>query len=123
MYITMNNRFTTKGWQICISWKDGMSSLADIKHFYPLELARYAKSNNLQEKPAFSWWVKHVKKHQKATIKATKRRYLKRTHKFGIRVSKTVEEAIQIDQDTKITFWRVAIHKEMSNCQVAFKAL
>jgi hypothetical protein len=34
-----------------------------------------------------------------------------------------LEEAIQIDQDTKTTFWRDAIQKEMSNCWVAFKVL
>ncbi len=49
-----NNRhslYTTKGWHICVSWKDGSTSwhtLSDIKKFYPVQLAEYALANNLQ---------------------------------------------------------------------------
>jgi hypothetical protein len=124
--ITPTTWYTTKGWLLCISWRDGTSSwhtLADIKQSYPLELAQYASTNQLETKPAFSWWVKHTIKHRQASIKAVKRCYLKKTHKFGIRVPQTVEEAIQIDLDTKSHYWRDAIHKEMKNCRVAFKVL
>ncbi len=56
-------------------------------------------------------------------MKSTHKRYLKRRHKFGIRVPKTVEEALRIDRSTKTTFWRDAIHKEMKNNCLAFMFL
>ncbi len=71
--------------------------------------------NNLQNEPAFKWWVKPTIRRKKRILKATKTRYAKRIHKFGIKVPQTVEEALQIDVDTKTTFWRDAIKKEMIN--------
>jgi hypothetical protein len=119
-------RFTTKGWKICVAWKDGTSSwhpLSEVKSSYPLELAQYAHENNLHNLPAFKWWVKSTLKHRRSFIKATKTRYLKRTHKFGIRVPKSIQKALTVDKETRTTFWRDAIHKEMENCRVAFKIL
>ena len=54
-------------------------------------------------------------------INAIKTRYAKRTHKFGIRVPSTVEEALAIDKATNTTFWHDAIQKEMRNNRIAFK--
>jgi len=120
------NKHVTGGWNICIMWKDGTSSwhtLADVKNSYPLQLANYAIQNGLEKEAAFSWWVKPTIKHKRAFIKAAKRRFAKRTHKFGIRVPQTVEEALNIDKETKTTFWRDAIHKEMKNNRMAFQFL
>ncbi len=52
-----------------------------------------------------------------------KSRYSKRSHKFGIYVPKTVQEALKIDQETNTTYWRDAINKEMTNNKMAFKFL
>jgi hypothetical protein len=57
----MTIRYTTKGWRICVTWTDGSTSwhsLADIKNSYPIQLAEYALANNLQNEPAFRWWIK-----------------------------------------------------------------
>jgi len=43
--------------------------------------------------------------------RTTAQLYLMKTHKFGIRVPQTVEEATQIDLDTKSHYWRDAIQK------------
>lgn len=70
--------FTTKGWRICISWKDGSTSwhtLADIKNSYPIQLAEYAIQNKLQDYPAFSWWVKPTLKRKQSFIHTVKARY------------------------------------------------
>jgi hypothetical protein len=56
-------------------------------------------------------------------IKAVKTRYMKKTHKYGIRLPKTVAEAYQIDQETGTDFWHQAIMKEMKNNAVAFQFL
>ena len=120
------NTFSTQGWNICIAWKDGTSSwhtLADVKNSYPVQLAEYAIEYKLDKKRAFSWWIKTTIKHWKAFIKATKKRFAKRSHKFGIQVPQTVEEALRIDKETNTTFWRNAIHKEMKNNRLAFQFL
>jgi hypothetical protein len=117
---------TTKGWDICIQWCDGSSSwhpLSEIKNSFPVQLAEYAKHNDLQDEPAFRWWLKHTLRRKKYLLKAVKSRYSKRTHKFGIQVPQTVEEALEIDRATNTTFWFDAIQKEMKNVRVAFKFL
>ena len=43
------------------------------------------------------------------------------THKFEIRLPKTVSEALRIDEETGTPFWRNAIMKEMLNVRVAFE--
>lgn len=58
-------RKTTKGWSLCVQWKDGSTSwesLADMKESYPIEVAEYATANEIEDRPAFAWWVPHVLK-------------------------------------------------------------
>ncbi len=50
-------------------------------------------------------------------------RYLKRTHKFGIEISKTVKEALALDRKTGNTLWADAIAKEMREVRIAFNIL
>jgi hypothetical protein len=69
MYIKVGSnrqiRKTTKGWHLCVAWKDGTTSwerLADLKESNPVEVAEYTTTNNLHDEPDFSWWVPHVLK-------------------------------------------------------------
>jgi hypothetical protein len=80
-------------------------------------------SNDLAHEPAFAWWVPHTMKKEKRLIKAIRSRYSQRSHKFGIYVPRTVEEALEIDRKTNTTYWKDAIHKEMSNNRLAFRFL
>ena len=51
---------TTKGWELCVEWRDGSTdwlSLKDIKQSYPVEAAIYARENKIHEEPAFAWWL------------------------------------------------------------------
>ena len=98
-------RRTTVGWHLCVHWKDGSTSwekLSDLKECYPVESAEYATAQGIDHEPAFNWWVPHVLKKRDRIISAVRRRgnarYVKRTHKFGIEVPKTVEEAYEIDK-------------------------
>ena len=53
-------RKTTKGWKLCIEWKDGSTSwerLADLKELNPVEVADYAVAKGIDAEPAFAWWV------------------------------------------------------------------
>ena len=54
-------------------------------------------------------------------IVAKVKRYWRTTHKFGIGLPKTVEEALAIDEETGTDFWRKALAKEMAKVKVAWK--
>ena len=117
-------RRTTKGWKLCVQWKDGSTSwesLKDLKESNPVEVAEYAVANKLVYEAAFNWWVPYTIKKRDRIIKANYTRYVKRTHKFGIKMPKTVERALEIDKETGTTFWRDAIAKEMRTVMPAFK--
>jgi len=45
------------------------------------------------------------------------------THKFGIEVPKTVNEALELDKKNSNTLWADAIAKEMKDVRVAIKIL
>ena len=130
-FITMPNgqkkpRMTTKGWQLCCQWNDGSTSwhpLKDLKESHPLQVSEYAVNNKISEEPAFSWWVKHTLKQRDRIISKMKKRYFRREQKYGIEIPKSVERALEIDEETGTTFWRDSIHKEMKNNSKAFKIL
>ena len=50
-----------------------------------------------------------------------KSKYWKLTHKYGIRLPHSVEEALRIDEETETDSWRKAIEKEMKNVMPAFE--
>ena len=58
-----------------------------------------------------------------ASIRRQQTRYLRRSHKFGIELPKTVEQALALDAKNGNTLWADAISKEMENVRVAFKVL
>ena len=129
---TINNRekpvITTKGWDILIKWKDQSTSwlpLSIIKESYPIQMAEYAISNNLQHEPAFTWWVNHTLKKRDRIIKKVKTSYPHRKGKlkYGIIVPSTVEEALQLDRKNNNTLWTDAMEKEMKNSRIAFELL
>ena len=117
-------RMTTRGWKLLVEWKDGNSSwvsLNDMKDSYPLETAEYSVMNKISTEPAFAWWVPHVLRKRSRIINKVKSKYWKRTHKYGIRLPHSVEEALRIDEETGTDFWRMAIEKEMKNVMPAFE--
>ncbi len=117
------------GWQVCCQRIDGSTSwenFADLKDSHPLETAEYAMTQGIDHKPAFNWWVPHVlKKCDRIISLVCKRttRYLKRTHKFGIEVPKTIKEALDLDRKNGNTLWADAIAKEMKEVCIAFNIL
>ena len=44
-----------------------------------------------------------------------------KTHKYGIKLPKTIKEALAIDRETGTDFWMKAITKEMKNVMVSFE--
>jgi hypothetical protein len=83
-------------------------------------------TQGIDHKPAFNWWVPHVlKKHDRIISLDCKWTtcYLKRTHKFGIEVPKTVKEALALDHKNGYSLWADAIAKEMKEIRIDFNIL
>lgn len=117
---------STRGWKLCVQWKDGSTSwerLTDMKESYPVEVAEYAVAQSIDREPAFSWWVPYTLQKRSKIVAAVRQRYLKRTHKFGIEVPKTIERALEVDKANGNNLWRDSIAKEMQAVRVAFKIL
>jgi hypothetical protein len=110
-----------------VSWKDGTTTyvpLREMKNSFPVETAEYAVANKIDTKPAFVWWVPYVMRKRSqliCKIKKGKTKYWHRTHKYGIELPKSVDEALEIYRRTGTTFWRDAINKEMKNVLPAFE--
>ena len=118
-------RITTQGWKLLVEWKDGTTSwvpLKDMKESFPIETAEYAVANKISEEPAFKWWVEDTLRRRHRIINKVKSaKYWKRTHKYGIRLPHSVEEALKLDEESGTDFWRKAIEKEMRNVMPAFE--
>ena len=95
--------------------------LADLKESYPVQLIEYAVANGIEDEPAFKWWVPSTLKRRDRIISKVKAKYWRTTHKFGIRVPKSVDEAYNIDRLTGTDFWMKAIKKETKNMWIAFE--
>ena len=117
---------TTKGWKLLLEWVDGSMDwvrLAEVKEAYPLQLAEYAVANGIADEPAFKWWAYKALKRKQRLINKVKSKYWRTTHKFGIEIPKSVEEAYKIDRVTGTSHWTRAIEKEMRNVRVAFEKI
>jgi hypothetical protein len=115
---------TTKGWEICMQWKDGSTNwipLKDAKDSHPVQLAEYAIAHDLQDHPVFAWWVPFVMKKHDRIIAKIKSKYWIRTHKYGIEIPKSVKHAQELDQKNGNTLWRDAIMQEMKNVRITFE--
>lgn len=91
-----------------------------VKQSNPIELAEYAILNHIDDEPAIKWWVPLVICKQNQMVYKVKKKYWQTTHKFEIRISKTVAKALQLHKENSNTYWADAITKEMSKAKVAY---
>ena len=90
-----------------------------MKESHPVQTAEFVIAQGIDHKPALNWWVKHVLKKRNrivAIISKQQTRYLKRSHKFGIELPKTVEQALTFDAKNGNTLWENAIQRN-GECQ------
>ena len=97
--------------------------LRTVKESNPVELAEYAVNNKLDMEPAFHWWVPYTLRKRNRIIQKVKAKYWRTTHKFGIRVPKSVEDAVRIDNENGNRLWQDAIEKEMKKAKVAYNVV
>ena len=117
---------TTRGWEVLVQFKDGSSEwrkLSEVKESNPVELAEYSVANRIHEEPAFKWWVSHTLRKRNRIISKAKSRYWRTTHKFGIKLPHSVEEALAMEHGLpeEQKCWTKAINKEMAKAKVAWK--
>ena len=128
-YVKLSNghhkpKQTTRGWQLLVEFRDDTTEwidLKDVKEANPVDLAEYAVNNNIQDEPAFAWWVPYVFKKRDRIIAKAKTKYWRTTHKYGVRLPKNAEEALRIDMETGTDFWTKAINKEMGKAKVSYE--
>jgi hypothetical protein len=116
---------TTKGWDLQVEWKGGEQEwipLKDLKNSNPIEVAEYAVANQLEKEPAFSWWVHEVLRQRRRMVSKVKSKYWRTTHKFGIRLPHSAEEALRLDKESGTDFWARAMEKELRKVKVAWEA-
>ena len=114
---------TTKGWYLKVEWADGTASwlpLSEVKNSNPVEVAEYAVASKIDKEPAFAWWVPRTLRKRAQIVAKVKSRYWKTTHKYGVRLPHSVEEAYAIDAENRNNLWRDAIEKEMARVRIAF---
>jgi hypothetical protein len=118
-------RKTTKGWHLCIKWKDGSwERLADLKEINPVEAAKYDVSKNLHDAPAFIWCVQYYGMAKRSHIIAdVTKRYHKMTHTFRIEVPKSCDDCIILDKENGHNLWQYSVRKEMRKVRIAFQIL
>ena len=64
-----------------------------LKESNPIEVAYYVKARGINDKPAFAWWVPHNMRRLDLIIANINARVLKKTHKFGIEVARSIRHA------------------------------
>ena len=87
---------TTAGWKLLVQYRDGWEEWAPLrllKESCPIEVAEFAFSRNIQDEAAFCWWVHHTLRKRDIIISNINARIKRTTHKYGIEIPTTLEEA------------------------------
>ena len=115
---------TTQVWEICVQWKDGSTNwtaLKDMKDYYPVDLADYEGTNNIQDEPAFAWWVPYMLRKRKRIIARLRSKYWEKNHKYGIWIPKSMKQSKEIDEENGNTLRMDVIRLKMKNVRIAFE--
>jgi hypothetical protein len=98
---------TTKGLKILCQWKDRSTDWMDIRYSKdsnPIELAEYAVANRIEEEHVFKWWFSETLRMRNRIIGTVKSQYWKTSHKYGVRLRHSIQEALKIDKETGTDF-------------------
>ena len=109
-------RKSTVGWKLLVRWKDSSEQwipLKRLKEHYPVQTAEYAKSNSIDDEPAFQWWVPYTLRKRDRIIASVKARIKTTSIKFGIVVPRSLKHARELDIENNNTFWEDAVTLEM----------
>ena len=116
-------RKSTIGWKMLVRWKNGCEQwvpLKLLKDNYPVETAEYALANQIHDESAFVWWVPYTLRKRDIILSSVKARVRQTNIKYGIKVPRTLKEALLFDEENNNTLWRDAIDKEMNGILPGF---
>ena len=82
---------------------------------------KYARSARIVDESAFAWWIPFTDRERNAILSNVKSKYLQRTHKYGIRDPKSVDEALRIDEQNGNNYWKRAIEIEIRKINDTFE--
>ena len=63
-----------------------------------MDIAEYVVGIRISEEAAFAWWVPYTLKKENHIIAKVKASFPKKSHKFGVEVPTSVEEAYKLDK-------------------------
>ena len=108
---------STVGCKLCVQWRYGLKywqSLKDLKESHPVETVEFSVAQEIYHEPAFNWWLNVVLKKMLQIITLFRKRnarYLKKTHKFGIKQPKLFSHLYVLDENNGNTLWADSISK------------
>ena len=108
------HRDTTKGVEVLVQWKYGSTTwvtLKDMKNSYPVQMVEYVVQRRIAGDPAFAWWIRDFLVKRNRIIGKLRSKYWVRTHKFGVKIPKSVQEANAFDEQNSNALWWEAIYK------------
>ena len=94
-----------------------------LKEIKPGEVTEYVQATDLQEDPAFAWWIPFMLKKWDQIIDTVNSRIMCKAHKLGIEIPTSVESVKDTNWRNGNTIWKDAIAKEIYNVKVSFKIL
>ena len=84
-------------------------------------MSKYVVHLRIAGNRVFAWWIRHVLEKHNRIIGKTNSKYWVRTHKFGVKIPKSVQVAKACDEENDNTLWWDAICKEMKNIRPIFE--
>ena len=107
--------------EVLVKWDTGEPTwepLNVIKTDDPVTVAAYVKKKNLEDNPYWKWAKKYTKSPHRFIRYTTQMAMAKKRagpkYKFGIKVPRTIKEALTLDKENGDTLWKQALDKEMN---------
>ena len=94
----------TTFWHLCVQWKVRTTTwerLSYLKESHLIQVVEYLLAQGIIHEPVFNCWVTYVLKKREAIISdlmGTASRVINKNIKFGIRLPKTVVEALRLEK-------------------------
>ena len=95
-------RKTTICWYTLVKCKNGEEQwvpLRMMKLNHPIKMAEYAVSREISDEPAFCWWVPYTLRKRDTIVSSIHVRIAKSNYKYGVKMSKTIKEALILDAE------------------------
>ena len=74
-----------------------------MKNSYPIQIAKYVVQRHIIGDPVFAWWIQDVLSKRNGVIGKMKSNDWVPTHKFGIKIPKSVQETKTFDKENRNT--------------------